>query len=340
MWVKKIISRFWNIAHNTKLWKFIFKLVLLLLPVLLFLFYVESQLAHVAISYKQKRHELEHQIDKIEVLVLGSSNAYFGVNPHYFSYKGFNLAYRAQWPYYDLRLVEKYIDRMPNLKLVIFSVNYFTFGTQLVDIADNWRIYFYAQYYKILPHKKGLFLGLYHPLDPRNYSKIALFGERARDYFLHGTTDLSQGEAAEDQTGWFNAGTQPCDLTKKIGESASNAHNLSIDVMHFNENLHYMSLLVNLLRAKNIEFVLVELPEMHCYTDGLDPAKYGLMEKKLSEFAKKHQIKYLNYTHAARFGVNEFTDMPDHLNALGAKKISKIIDQDIIIPAFQPRSIA
>lgn len=333
--LKSIINRLIRMGVNKDFHKFLLHAALILIPVGLFLGYIEYKLSQVVVSYSQKKHEVESQLDKIQVLALGSSNSYFGINPHFFSYYGFNFSYRAQWPYYDLKLMEKYLDRMPNLKLVIFSTSYFTFGTRFIESIDNWRLYFYSQYYHILPKDDANFLGYYHPFDPRSISKIALFGERTKYYLHNGTTNINEGEPDEDMTGWLNAGKKPCDLSLNIGQSGSNAHNLAVKVENYEKNLVYIGKLVELLRSRGVDFVFVELPQMPIYRDNVDPVKYAAMEASIKNFSKKYGVQHISYLKDKRFTRADFTDMPDHLNAVGAEKISKTINHDIVVPKMK-----
>ncbi len=336
--IKKTIQRVGMIKRHHAMRQFILKALFIVLPLLLVLGYIEYRLSMVTVSYSQKKYELETQLDQIEVLALGSSNGYFALNPHFFSKKGFNLAYRAQWPFYDLKFIEKYLNRMPRLKLVIYPVNYFTLGTQASEQADEWRILFYSQYHHFLPPKTGKYAKMNWLFEPRLFSKIALFGERIPYYLRHGSTQINSGEPDEDMTGWLNAGTKPCDLTQNIGFTGATAHNLGVDPRNFKLNLKIISHIVKKLQAKNIDFYILELPELAYYTDHLDPVKTAAMEQSIRDFAKKNHVKFINYLNDKRFTVNDFTDMPDHLNANGAEKISRTIDHDIIIPTFKARA--
>ena len=52
---------------------------------------------------------------------------------------------------------------------------------------------------------------------------------------------------------------------------------------------------------------------------------------ELVEFANKHHIKFCDYTKDSRFSIEDFTwEMPDHMNALGAMKFSRILDEDVV----------
>jgi hypothetical protein len=92
--------------------KFFLKLLCLLVPLLLFFIYLEFNLGKIPNSYSFKRECLEKRLDSIEVLVLGSSQVTYGINPNYFKLKGFNLSNISQSLYYDTRLTLKYVDKI------------------------------------------------------------------------------------------------------------------------------------------------------------------------------------------------------------------------------------
>lgn len=330
--IKQAINRIALLKRHHAMRQFLLKAILIVLPLVIVLGYIEYRLSIVSVSYSQKKYELEAQLDQIEVLVLGSSNAYFGVNPHFFSKKGFNLAYRGQWPYYDLKFIEKYLDQMPKLKLVIYPVNYFTLGTKVYQQSEDWRLFFYAQYHHILPPKKGKFVRMNKVLEPRLLSKVALFAEQIPYYLRHGSTQINGGEPDEDMSGWLNAGTKPCDLSQNIGFTGATAHNAVVEPRNFKMNLKTVTSIVKKLQAKHIDFVILELPELSYYTDHLDPDKTAAMEQSITDFARKNKVTFINYLNDKRFTLNDFTDMPDHLNANGAEKITKTINEEIIIP--------
>ena len=64
-----------------------------------------------------KRLYLEHALNDIEILVTGSSYSFFGIRPSILNSHAFSLAYVSQDLYYDHRLVLKYLESMPKLKI-------------------------------------------------------------------------------------------------------------------------------------------------------------------------------------------------------------------------------
>src|SRR4051812_22574772 len=96
---------------------FILKLFLFLLPLATGMFIVEYKLSSFQNSYNLKRTYFERQLDSVEVINVGSSQALYGINPAFFSYKTFNLANVSQTLFYDKRLVLSNLKKLPKLKL-------------------------------------------------------------------------------------------------------------------------------------------------------------------------------------------------------------------------------
>ena len=135
--------------------KFAKTLFVFVLPLAIVYLFTENRLSKVANSYNQKMSLAEKKAKEVEVMVLGASTALYGIDPTYFSHIGFNLANVSQSIYYDKRLAIKYINKMPNLKLIIIPVSYFSFYLQIHDSKEEWRDYFYYHFcgieYKDLP---------------------------------------------------------------------------------------------------------------------------------------------------------------------------------------------
>jgi len=308
------------------------KLVLLGFPLILMLGYFEYRLSFVNTIYYAKRVALEQQRDEIKVLVTGSSNGLYGVAPEAFSHKGFNLAFPANEMYVDAKLVEKYSAKMPNLRIVILTVNYSTMVSDDRNSTNTWRQFFLRQYFSIPTESADSRLfdwGFW--LNPHNFSRIALYGEDTKAYI--NTDFLTPVDITTSSSGWFNGGDVDGSLAV-FGVNAARAHN-GHDVSNYDRNLGNWETLVPLLQRKNIAAVMVLPPTDLSYYRHLDKAKIELMNRKLTEFANRHHIKFVDYTGDARFSSNDFTwEMPDHINGRGAMKFSKILDEELIQPQF------
>ncbi|HRB69044.1 MAG TPA: hypothetical protein PLC92_02955, partial [Chitinophagales bacterium] len=77
---------------------------------------LELLLRDIPNDYSFKKNYLNTNSNNIEVLFLGSSHIYYGINPEYISQKSFNAAHISQSLNFDLAILEKYKDRWTNLK--------------------------------------------------------------------------------------------------------------------------------------------------------------------------------------------------------------------------------
>jgi hypothetical protein len=307
------------------------KLVLLVIPLLLLLVYSEYRLSFLNSVYYLKRVGLEQQVEQVKVLVMGSSNTAYGVAPEMFSHRGYNLAFMGNGMFSDASLVEKYSEKMPQLKLVVLTANYFTMGLDYSTFSQLWRQFFIRQNFNVsVSPSAGILDDLGFWLQPRNFSRIALYGDQA----LGKTLDKHSKpvDIITTPSGWFDGGNASGgEATIKIGIGGAAAHNGSADVENYKRNISFWEPLVESLQRKNIDAVIVLLPTDASYHGNLDKVKVSLMNQSLREFATRYNIRFVDYSEDPRFSLSDFTViMPDHLNALGAKKISNILDQDFI----------
>jgi hypothetical protein len=311
--------------------KVVGKLALLALPLVLILAYSEYRLSFLNTNYYTKRVALEQQIDKVEVLVVGSSNTVYGVAPEAFSHRGFNLSFPGNGMFFDARLVEKYSEKMPHLRMVVLTANYFTMGMDYSTFSQSWRQFFLRQNFNIpVKFTAGLSYDFGFWLNPRNFSRIALYGDQARGYV--GANHFAPVDIITTPTGWFDSGDVSGDEhSKKLGIAGAEAHNVTTNVENYDRNLGYWKALIPLLQRKNIGVAIVLLPTDVSYHGHLDKAKVELMNRKLTEFTIRHHIRFVDYTDDARFSLHDYTPVyPDHMNARGAMKFSKILDEEVI----------
>jgi len=307
--------------------KFSLKLVLLLIPVMALLGTIEYRLYKMPNNYSQKRQHLERRLNDIGVLVVGSSNAFFGINPSLFSLPGFNIAYRGQAVYYDDQILKRYLDRMPKLKVAIITVVYLTFGTQQYDV-DPPRAFLYEHYWGIRPAPRvGRGLDLAYQIDPKRISSIAMYGEATPRYVGNGYQETVDPDP--EITGWFNAGTEPSKAKANVGREGAMAHNSMVQVANFDVNASLIQDMIGRFKQHGVRVILVQLPLNSIYTDYIDRDKWNQMENVLTRLADRNHIRYLDYTFDKRFTLNEFTDLPDHMNAVGAQKFTTLLSAEV-----------
>lgn len=305
--------------------RFAFKAAFLLVPPVAYLGNIEFKLRRMPTNYSEKRRRFEPHLPTIETLILGSSNAYYGIDPRFLAHRAYNLTYRAQPHYFDVKLAERYVDRMPRLKLVIVAIIYFNFGGPQ-DGLDAARVNFYAWDWGI-PRPRQNWLNLGQWLEPNRFTLIHFYGERLPFYIESGFKEHIEPDAYDN--GWFDSGTEPCDLSKKIGPWAAPLHNAAVQIDYMRTNAALLQQMADRLKARGIEMMLVQMPALSVYYDFIDKAKYDAMEAIVKELAAKNGMAYTNHFYDPRFTVADFTVMPDHLNAVGAEKYTRILNQEI-----------
>jgi len=284
---------------------------------------MEYNLAKIPNSYSYKRKCLESRLDSIEVLVLGSSQVTYGINPEYFSIKGFNLSNISQSLYYDSRLTLKYVDRMPKLKYVLINVSYFSFGFQLIDGVEAWRDYYYSQFWDVNFNEISRF-------DLKRYSKLFLYTPRASlAYLKHGfQIDLTEGYKPN---GYFMVDTakNSLNISDSLGYRRVMLHNKIYKEFRVKENENDIELLINELKKRNIKPVIVTPPVFSTYYKFADKAQMKRNRDAINSICKKYKCNYFNYFCDNRFVQRDFRDN-DHMNFIGAEKFSKIINNEIL----------
>ena len=129
------------------------KIALIITPLFLIFIGMEAALRFLPNDYKFKKKYMDSNSNNIETLVLGSSHAYYGISPKYFSSKSFNAGYVSQSIDFDYEIINKYRDNFENLKTIVLFISYFTFFTTLDTNMESWRIKNYVIYYDInKPH--------------------------------------------------------------------------------------------------------------------------------------------------------------------------------------------
>lgn len=305
--------------QNTK--KILTKLCLFALPIALFIGYFEYELKTKPLvsSYAAKKYFLEKQLDSIEVLILGSSQTFNGVNPAFFAKKAFNLANVSQTIYYDKRLTLDYLPKLPKLKTVFINVGYFSFFYQLFDIKENWRDYYYLQQFGIK----------YYELNPfllNNYSAFSVYQPM---HSVKLAFNKFEDEAAKEI---LSNGYQPKyiqeTMNDSLGNERVNIHNSENFTNRRKEIETDLEDFVKQLSEKNIQVVFLTTPVYSTYSKFCDKKIIEANNQFINLLCKKYKYNYLNFFEDKRFTKDDFFDN-DHLKNNGAIKLSKIISDTL-----------
>ena len=300
---------------------FLIRLAIFFTPLIGLVFLYEALLTSITTSFTVKRDLIEQNLDSIELVAIGTSKIFSGVNPNYMDYFAINLANNSQSTYYDIKLLEKYIDKLPKLKVIVMEVNFFSFEYNLDNGPESWRNTYYSHTFQIDPQSQKLDF----------YEKFLLHIYKPKDILLH-INSKKEYNSYFDNKGW---GKNEITESKPTKEYALKRYlHLRKNYMHENDlslNIKLLDAFLEKLNQKNIKIVIVQMP--------VSPLLAKLIDSKIVEKNKRiinglqlktNNLVYVDYLNDSRFPNSSFIDS-DHLNYSTANKFSSILNDTLLI---------
>jgi hypothetical protein len=292
--------------------QFCLRTLLFALPLLGLLALFEARLRAIPNDYSYKHSFWTSRPDDIEVLVLGSSHSYYGVDPAYFTAKGFNASHISQSIDLDHALFAEYVNGLHNLKTVIIPISYNTMFGKLMNSKERWRIKNYVIYYNL-------------PLSWAPSDHFELMNgtvqaslDRMTAYLRHERTDLSCTELGA-------SGTDPkSDDLMVTGEIAAKRHTRA-DRSRLPENTDHLKAIIALARSRNARIILFTPPAHRTYREHMDPGQWREAQAAVNDVLAGEDIAYFDLLASPAFVDEDFRDA-DHLSAAGRRKLSLMLD--------------
>ncbi len=258
-------------------------------------------------SYTYKREYMEQQGGEIKTLILGSSNAYDGLNPSVIPH-AFNLSNSSQTLEDDYRLLAKYIDSMDSLQTVIVGLSYAALGA---TTEANRRTYYtiYMDLYPRWPLSKYSFEVCNLETLVKKIIKYAVSRDVTRCDSLGQRVGHTR-EAAQSGAEWWNK-----DVLSLVDNDRLDIGHCRLEI---EENTRYLHDIVRLCNAHNVQLVIVLMPVMKEYKKMLPVEQVELMEEVLQSLdssaicveASEWEIPedgWYNATHLTKEASEEFT---------------------------------
>ena len=303
--------------------KFIIYIVLFFLPLVIFLGGLEIGLRNIPNDYAYKNNWLEHNIQNVQILSLGSSHGYLAIRPEYLDMPTFNAAHVSQSIKYDAFIFNKYIDRADSLRLLIWPMSYFSLLGNMEDEGEWWRAKGYCIYYDCPYHSWEI---KYHSALFCTSYKTSI--ERVFGYVFSDYSDLNcdslgwqVGNVKEHRTtGWYLNGKERADRhTKDLRLCQDNLRN----------NTRLVKEVITQCASRNIKVLLLTTPTCYTYYENVNHAQLEIMQNFCDSMAYTYDnVSYLNMFTDSRFTEDDFFDA-DHLEAEGAIKFTKILNDYI-----------
>jgi hypothetical protein len=299
--------------------KFLQKVIMFFLPVIACLCLFEVFLQSIPNDYKYKMEQLTKNVENIEILVLGSSHAHYGINPEYFNLNGFNFSNISQSLDIDYNLLEMYGEKINQLKMVIIPISYFSMFSRLESGGDSWRVKNNVLYYHY--HTSFSIKNYFELLNGTMRSHIY----RAYEYIVNKEKVITVSNKG------FGLGYSSTikNNMEETGKAAALRHSL-YDSMIFDSSKIIIQKIIDWCDARGIKLLFVTLPAYYTYRNRLD---YNQLDETINYMInisdKNVNVYYHNFLDDRDFIEDDFFDA-DHFNEIGARKITEKINEIIM----------
>lgn len=298
---------------------FIIKVVCFVFPIICLVIAFEWLLRSIPNNYAYKSHFMSSNLAKsTQILIIGNSHSYRGVNPKYFNQVTFNASHVSQSINFNHHILEKKLNHLSNVTHIIMPISYSSLYAKLNNERNGWRIKNYIIYYNIITLPFNL-----SNCFEFSTGKISKNIIRLIKYYKNKKSDLScleNGFTAKEKK------TTPNFI--EDGEKAAKRHTYK-DKKHLEENLVHLESIKNLCKEQNIKLLLFIPPAWETYRGHIDKAQMQETITYCELFSKKNEnVLFLNLFDNPNFKKMDFSDS-DHLNNSGAQKLSTILNNTI-----------
>ena len=284
---------------------------LLALPIVVLAIVLEWVAEAIPNSYTYKRAYMERHGGEVKTLILGSSNAYDGINPTVLS-RAFNLANSSQTLEDDYRLLERYIDDMDSLQTVIVGLGYHSLGAMT---EDNRRTYYtiYMGLYPRWPISKYSFEVFNLELLTKKIIKYAVSRDVTRCDSLGQRVGHTK-EAVKERKEFWNKDA----VTLAENDRMSRTGVLN-EPLPLNDNIKFLHAIIRLCEVHQVQPVIVTMPVMKAYKDALPREQVALHDSVMQSLPSSAQYidasewaipddGWYNATHLTKEESGEFTE--------------------------------
>lgn len=306
--------------------RFLLGTLYFIMPLVILAICAEMFARSIPNSYRYKKEWMDAHCDSVKTLILGNSHL-MTFDASLFE-RGFNLSNSSQSPEYDRWLLEKYINKCPQLSTVIIPVDYhnlFAGEYEGKDIAD-WNRAVYYNLYMDCPKHGALSMYHYELSCSRlmlkkigEYSLSKLLGE---DYVINCD---SLGRSIRPR----NEGTTRLSKVSIVKELKKKKNSISNLEFRKEKNIEHLRLIANLCADHHVRLLMVSAPFWHTYNENLDSARLAIFYSEVERLKKENGLEYNDYRNDVRFTHKpHFFEDGQHLSSLGAALFSKIVKND------------
>lgn len=281
-------------------------------PVLMAGILFEWAIRRIPNDYEYKRAYLDSNSDKIEILFLGSSHVFYGINADCLKCNSFNAGYISQSIDYDLLILKKYSNKWSNLKYIVIPVDYFTLFSNLNTSTEAWRIKDYNIYYHLIT-----------PYNVADYSEMLSSSLKVNIHRIYNYYYHKENSITCSRLGWgtsYNSKDNK-NLTT-TGLTAAQRHTIK-DWRMLDKNVEILNTIIQFAKKRNIKIIVFTAPAYKTYTENLDKNQLTTTINSATKVVSTYKgAAYYNLLNDTAFKKYDFYDA-DHLNEIGAKKLTE-----------------
>ena len=299
------------------------------LPILCIAVVAEYSIRAIPNDYSYKNQWMENNCKNLNILCLGPSSVYYGINPKYFDKKSFNGAHVSESLNYDNFIFNKFIDQMDSLQYLVLDIDYWSPFSSLETGQEWWRATYYNIYYGCKKHRGEIKYNF--EMAIHNFSTF----KKAGQGFLNviGFQNISNNNITK-----LGFGTNYSQKNKILDwnngkNQALNHNNWIKEQEHFNlvnKNKTYLNEILKKCASKNIRVLMISTPTCNSYRENLNVNYLKRKNDFCNSFvASFNNVSYLDFSSDKSFIDEDFFD-GSHLNEIGAKKFTGLINQKIL----------
>lgn len=290
--------------------RFIIKILIFTILSLIIAIAIEFVVRSVPNPYKYKISLIEKQKKDIQLLVLGPSTAYNGINPRFFKKKTLNMALGGQGITIDAFLVNRYLHQMPNLEAIILPVGYATlFMPDVFGFPDG--LMSYNVYYRFEPNCFSF----------DNYEFFHRKSVRTKlERMIRGEAPQFSDSLGFTGSGWIG------DL-----EAEDFIRGMTIEDYSDNQidkNIKALRQIAELSDKANVKLIIVSIPFHKSFRDLASPKQWLFTDSVIDCV-----IKQYNNSMCLDYYSTDFSDTcylnAAHLNIFGAELFSTMLAHDL-----------
>lgn len=257
-------------------------------------------------TFSFKYSYMETRSSEIKTLLLGHSLFEESFNSNVFGDSTFNLAICGRVSFYDVKLLENYIDRMLNLKVVLFPIHY-ALDNPCEYYDSNGKesyVYLYYKYMKIqTPNEMQLY---YRP-------KLTFQWEKKNSGVMLGVDTI-------DASGYAMLSDKKTKIYPPSERQYTQAHS--------DELCNNLRRIAQLCQEHQVRFIAVTPPATNIYLTYITPDGINRINDIIKSIQEVYPIEYYNYLSDSAFRCDSLYFDATHLSHQGATLFAQRVKED------------